>query len=250
MVQEIDFLPLPWRQARIRGRTARLRRIALGVFLSVMVLGAVQQRRNLSELGKVRSRLQERSARMAAQIEPADQLRARVDELDAEAGVVTILRSRASVTALLASAANSLPEGVVLTDLRLSVEAVRPPVESQPQSRPKTVPKAAPKVEKKPLIADLERLRAQQAESAVVLTLIGNAPDTVAISQYLAALEKTGSFDEIRLLYSAEVRERKRAMRAFEARLVVRRPGRPASMSKKPAAAPAAVAGTSGGRAP
>ncbi|MEX1097429.1 MAG: hypothetical protein WED34_15390 [Planctomycetales bacterium] len=220
--QDIDFLPASFHQHRQRRQKAAWRRALLGVFLTLIVLGTVRQHQVRTARATARDDLRRQAAALVERLESREALQARIDRLDLRANLVAQLRLRIAPTRLLAGVSAVRPEFVSLREFRMTREQLTSAAASAP-------PSAAAAGSSAPVVPaeqqDLDRLARQANESAVFVHLAGIAPDDVTLSRYLIALEETGLFDEVKLLYTDEHRHGDHWLRSFRLRLRVRLPG-------------------------
>ena len=223
MGQEVDFLPDSYHRNQ-RRREKKIWRCSLAVmFLALIVLGTTGQRRELIHLQQNRCDLQKQVSDATAQLAKPDELRKEMAHLDAKADLVTHLRLRVPTTRILAAVANSLPRFVALTEYRSTRDTIDSKSSSRPQP-PKKKQDEANTPEKQPEQLDLEQTQENAQRTGLFVSLVGIAPDDVAISRYLATLEATGIFDEVQLLYTDQHAHGDHRLRKFEVRLRVKKP--------------------------
>lgn len=239
--QEIDFLPASYHQAQERRRIKMWRGTIVGIALLLSLLGSAQQYYRHLELAATRDTLEQQVLDSFAQLQGGDAKRRQIDNLEAQANLVTLLRLRVAPTRLLSATVECLPEFVSLIEFR--VERGRTSTASSKRSRTGR-PKAAGSADEEKSAAqlDLEQLLSERSQTTLCVTLTGIAPDDLSVSHYLAALEATGLFDSVQPLYTDETEYRELPMRVFSVRLTVRRPGQDAKGSRA-AAGPIADSG-------
>jgi Tfp pilus assembly protein PilN len=220
MLIDIDFLPASYQQRRERGRKRVWRRGVFLVLLGLLMLGGLKQRQTRLELVRERDELRRRGADMLAQLGSADALRSQVRALDTRAELIGRLSVRTPPTRLLAEIAAALPEFVTLTEVRLGHERLATNVSTTAENN------GSPPAEPSPVEKDVAQLREQAETQAIVVTVHGVAPDDLAVSKYLAALQETGSFDEVRLQFADQHTYRDHPLRSFAVQLRVRPIGR------------------------
>lgn len=224
MVHDIDFLPESYRQQRQRREKTVWRRAVLAVFLMLIVLGTFRMRDVRSDLDAQRIGLQQQANRTVAQLQDADEVRRRIEELDVKANLITHLRIQASPTRLLAVITGCLPRFVTLTDYTSAYESIASGRESNTKP-PRHNSGAQSQEEESAEVLDLQALRKRDAEKALILFLEGLAPNGVDVSTYLLALERADVFDEVTLLSNDPHPLGDAQLRRFKLRLRVRRPG-------------------------
>lgn len=223
MVQQIDFLPASYHQARQRKQRQLWRRCLAFVFLSLMALGTYGQHHRHVKLKLQRDRLQEQAGRLTSQLQNADELRVQIQQLDAKINLEAFLQYRVPPTRILAAVTNALPRYVTLTECRSSLETINRESSSGSRSR-QNQPAEVDSTGKPPEEVDLLRLERENQQSGLFVSLEGIAPDDVSIANYLAALGATEMFDNVRIVYIGEHAYRDHGLRSFRARLAVKKP--------------------------
>lgn len=221
MIQNIDFLPASFHQER-HGRQSRVwRRGVLLVFLALVAAGTAGQWRIRAGLEASRDRLREQAELMTAQVQGADTIRKEIEALDARADLLTHLQIQARPTRVLASVVNARPKFVTLTEIRAAYEKRDGPRAAAGKPRPKdqTAPARLPEV------LDLERLRDERRQRAQIVTVGGIAPDNEVVARYVGTLQRTGTFDDVQLVYMRQYEYGEHRLRQFELKLRVRRIG-------------------------
>jgi Tfp pilus assembly protein PilN len=232
MLPEIDFLPASYRQNQVKRRRKTWRGGVVVAFVALAALGTFAQYRIHRRLEASRELMQSHAEQMTSQLENADELYRRIRDLDAKANLATRLRVRVAATRILADVTGALPDFVSLTEFRVNVETSNAKAEEKPQ-RGKAAQKAATDVS--PQAADLARLVEIERRSTHVVSLRGLAPDDVAVSKYLAALEHTNIFDRVQLLFTDHSTIRGHELRNFGIQLRVRKPRLGITPAVKPA---------------
>jgi Tfp pilus assembly protein PilN len=212
--------------------------LTLVLLMSLGVFGQFQLR---SRLIVRRDLIRAQAAQMTAQLAAPDNLRTQIQRLDTRADLLAELQLHPAPTRLLAAVANSLPASVSLTACRLSREAsgVQLPAEKKSGRRNAAASDIQPEAK------DLQVLKEQSLQEDLFLTLDGLAPDDVSVSQYLAALQETGLFAEVRLAFTDHHRRGEYDLRCFAVRLRVRDPGVEPILSEQRIAEPLARAARS-----
>lgn len=223
MVQKIDFLPASYHQQRRRKQKRIWRRGIFGVFLLLAVGGAFRQHQAFSRLTENRDRMIEQSARMTAQLEDAAALEQRIQQLDTKADLIAMLRLHTPPTRVLATVTNNLPPHVSLTKVSLAYEK-RTEAAADTAKWAQKLNTAGPpnEAEQSAEEIDLESLNQYSEENALFASIDGIAPDDVTVSQYLAALQSCGLFDEVLLLYTDRHKYQEFPLRSFGMRLRIK----------------------------
>lgn len=224
MIQDINFLPVKYRQMRLSRQQKVWRRGILAVFLALVVAGVAGQRQTRSHLTQTRNNLRADADRLTSQLLDPQQLRDEVTRLDGQANVLACLRLRVPPTRILSAVTNTLPGFVNLTDFDMKFEPLpAAPVAPGKQPAPSDQPTAA--VEQLAAVKDLTTLLKERDENALFVNLGGIAPDDIAIAAYLASLQKTGVFADVTLLFTDQHAVETSNLRRFGVRLRVHKPG-------------------------
>jgi len=223
MVQEIDFLSESYRQSRRRQQKSLWRRATLVAAVTIIAAATVQQRLSHSRLRENRDRLQAEATQMLAAFENVGVLKNAHQHLDTRANLVANLNVCVHPTRILYDTVNNLPRFVQITKFELTHN-----IRSQRNSN-------APRIRKRPdnqkisetsdAATDLGQLIQNRKDRSLIVSLSGIAPDDVSIAQYLATLERAGTFDRVRLLFTDRHRVRNEPLRKFGIELRVRKPG-------------------------
>ncbi len=241
-IQDVDFLPLSYRQMQVRRRSTVWRRAAMALFVLLIALGSVGQYRSRLNLERARAKLKESSQRMLSQLDDPAGLQQKIARLDARANLLTFLRIRVPPTRLLFGITNSLPQYVNLSNIDVKFEPLTAsPLPAGGLAAPAT-PQAAPVAPALPQDKDLADLKKTAEAEAVFVAIIGTAPHDNAIARYIAALQRTGLFAEVHLQFTDQLQLNDDVLRRFAMRLKVKQPGREAPATFDPASLPAPVA--------
>jgi hypothetical protein len=225
-VTTIDFLPADFHAQRRRRSVHRGRWVTAAAFLMLTLLGFagnhLQHARLQAELG----RLKPQASGVANLRSSLDQLTQQILLLELQADVRSRLRHRPAPTRLLASVTSAMPAALTLHELEIRNEQ---PVGSVTSANRNAEEGAEAK---RPEQLDLDRLIADQSRQ--VLTVRGFAPNDAIVSEYLVRLRKTGTFDDVTLLFTDRYDREGAERRTFSVRLRVR----PALSSLAASAAP------------
>lgn len=235
MTQYIDFLPESHRRKRKRRRTKRWRQAVMIVFLAIVGVGGAHQHRVRVTLQKERDQLASQDSVMNRHLPDPAALRKKVDELDQRANLATHLRLRTPPTRILAAVTNSLPELVSLTEYRSAFMKPEPDGKQIARPRRKNEPAKRSSIQQ-----DLATLRTARRERPLTITIKGLAADDLSISRFLANLQKSAIFDDVRLMYTDKAEFERHPMRGFGIRLTVRTIAAPAGTARSAAVSPAA----------
>jgi Tfp pilus assembly protein PilN len=214
-VDDIDFLPADVHVRRLRRRARRWRWSVVGAFVVLILLGLVGNRVQHARLAAERDRLQPQVDAVAALDLRLAAFRSEIDALGMRADVRARLRLRAATTRLLSAVTSPLPDDVSLTELRVTDSGAATSAPPLPPEQQNALP---------PERRDLDRMNLEAQAVRRVVTVRGLATDDATVSDYLDALRRTGSFDEVRLLFTDRHEVRGNELRSFSVELRVREP--------------------------
>lgn len=219
MPPQIDFLPKSYHDRRQRRHRSLWRQGMLSIVALLVVAGVWGQKQRLKRLDQDRIQLLAQAQAMQSQTSEAAALRREIEQLDARANVRALVRLRVPATRILAAVTESLPAFVALAELRTAWEPDQPPAQRSTKGAA-----AASAGGSRPAASELELLRQELVQNRLTVSLVGTAPDDVAIAAFLTALGRSSVFEEVRLVYAVEEHERGYSRRRFDIKLRVRRP--------------------------
>ena len=223
MVHDIDFLPDSYRQQQERRQRRHWRQGVFAIALVLIGIGTLGRYQTRTRLEVTRDRLRKHANQMSTQLQSTASLQREIERQRALANLRAYLSVRVPPTRLLAEVTNCLPEFVSLTDYRLFAETQTSSAIHSPRARrAKSIEQSEAGI--LPETQDLKQLQESAKESALLVTLEGIAPDDVSLSKYLAALEQSGIFQEVQLLFTNQHVDQDHELRSFGIRLQVRRP--------------------------
>lgn len=194
-MNDIDFLPIEYRERR-RRRQSQPWQVVAAVALLGMVAGAAftQQRRQnqLEAEWAAVTPLYESAVQLQKQLADAQE---RLTEATASAELYTYLRHPWPRTQLLAALVNLLPQEITLQQVQILRDAA--------PTNPSKNQTAAAKTEEEEKLKlapaskrDLAALRQRLDSMQTVVILTGMATDSAALHRYLAQLDATDIFDK------------------------------------------------------
>ncbi len=233
-VTVLDFLPDSYRRRRAQQQRRKLRRWAVAVALALMVAGGVEQRRRIEDLRAQQALLRQQHELVLRRLPDPRELRQTLKRLEAQANLVNYLRLRVPPTRLLACITNTLPPYVSLAELHVEYEtapraadgAATPPRAKPAASKTGKATASQPEQPQEtalPSESDIRRLLEDAERYRTVIVASGMAVDDLAVSRYLANLEQTGLFEDVRLVFTREQSVFDHPRRAFEMRLTLKR---------------------------
>ena len=228
IVQSIDFLPASYHRTKQQNQKTVWRRALLVVALALIVTGTLRQIYVQSALKQDRDRIAKQANGMLSQLEAPQGLQKRIEFLTAQADLRAELQLQAAPTRVLHAVTSSLPPFVTVTEYHATYETLQERVNRRNATPPAVspVPSAAEQEAAYPEQTDLKELRTQRKTTVLTVSLKGIAPTELAVSKYLAALERTGLFEEVKPIVSEPFTYRTHLLRSFTFRLQVARPGR------------------------
>jgi len=232
-VAELDFLPASYRQKIHKRQKQIWRRGILGVFLLLIIIGSLQQQRTHRQLQLQLQKLQGQVRSLLDPLDNPQQLQADIEDLDRQCNLVSQLKMRVATTRLLQAISLQRPEFVSLSDVHLEYEtAVQPPKSNKTtggkQAKPQDKQESSD-----PFVIDLEQLRGERESQNLIVVVSGLAPNHLAVSQYMAALQQVGHFKQLRLVSNEPYVFANHKLQSFTIRLQVRRAGNvPATRTK------------------
>jgi len=221
-MNEIEFLPADYvcvQTARTNNNWLRLLFVAV---LALMGVGWAAQKHSIRELTARRDRMRQQADAVLAQLETGDNLTAELQQVDNSWRLLSGLRCHVPPTRWLTAIVHSLPARSCLLEIHSEVDEGH---ESAPVANAPNRPKEPPR---DPVHSDLERLQKITARRALQISVRGSAADDLEVSQFLMALNDSGLFEEVQLLFTDQQTEGDRILRTFAVRLRTR------SLSGKP----------------
>jgi Tfp pilus assembly protein PilN len=227
IVQSIDFLPTSYHRTKQQHQKTVWRRALLVVFLALIVTGTLRQFYVQSALKQDRDRIAKQANGMLSQLEDPQGIQKRIEFLTTQADLRAELQLQAAPTRVLHAVTSSLPPFVTVTEYHATYETLQERVNRRNAIPPASpVPSGDEQEAAYPEQTDLKELRTQRNTTVLTVSLKGIAPNELAVSKYLAALEQTGLFEEVKPIVSEPFTYRTHLLRSFTFRLQVARPGR------------------------
>jgi len=224
MIESIDFLPADYHRKRQRSRKTYWRSAVFVAFVVLVGAGAFRQHLNRCELEATRDGLQRQADQMISQIQSTDALKEQIRQLETRTELTATLRYQAVPTRILQAVTETLPQYVRLTRIQLGREKFTQRSSGGVLRLRRGKEKS--KQDKKPSVQRvLETLRTANRDTRLFVAVEGVAPDDVAISRYLAALQASGVLQTIQLLFTDRYVDRGLPLRRFGVRLYVRQIG-------------------------
>lgn len=221
-MQDVDFLPVKYRQKRVRRQSQPLRVVVVAVFGVLLAVAAFDQQGRKREADTELAKIMPRYDLAVGQNRRLAGLHTRLAPARDAAELFTYLRHPWPRTQLLAALLAPLPEGITLD--RLQITRQSPQRQLRPERRRRTENEAQDDdLQKLPAAArDLKRLRDEFDKTPTLVLISGTTGESAAVHGYLGAL--TGSYlfskAELDSLESAE--DGRAGVLEFSATLTVR----------------------------
>jgi len=224
-VAELDFLPASYRQKIHKRQKQIWRRGILGVFLLLIIIGSLQQQRTHQQLQLQLETLQSQVKSLMGPLDDPQQVQADIGDLDRQCNLVSHLKMRVATTRLLEAISLQRPQFVSLSDIHLEYETAVQPLKSNKTNSGKQSKQPEDQAANDPFVIDLKQLRVERQTQNLIVVVSGLAPNHLAVSQYMAALQEVGHFKQLWLVSNEPYIFAEQKLRSFTVRLHVRRPG-------------------------
>ena len=236
-MQEIDFLPVQYRQKHVQQRFQPWRIVVVAAFAVLLTTAVFSQQIRKSQAEKQLTALIPRYTLAVGQKRKLAELHAQLTPARNTAELFTYLRHPWPRTQLLDALLAPLPEGITLERLHITGEAPQSPLWP---GRPASLRDEAEgrQVDKLPPAAgDLKRLRDEFDAITVVVSISGVASDSAAVHRYLDKLGRARLFTKADLDSIEGAKSDPAGGVEFHARLTVRpgygQPGGPVGLVEK-----------------
>lgn len=221
-MQNIDFLPVEYRQKHARRQSTPWRVVVVVGFAVLVVTAAVGQ------YGR-RHMIEQELAKLAPYYETAvnqnNQLaecQLKLQEVREFAQLYTYLRHPWPRTGLLAAVGAPLPDAVTLTEVRIAAEDAEGRLSNDRRSRADKKAEDEKRAALPPAVRDLQRLQAKCDEAPTRVFLFGTTTDSAAVHEFLGALDHSDFFAKAELLSIESVEHQSDGVVEFHAILIVR----------------------------
>jgi hypothetical protein len=193
-MQDIDFLPVRYRQKYVRRQSQPWRILVVAAFAVLLAAAVFNQRDHRRRAERELEAIMPQYARAVRQNRQLAETWTQLDTARNTAELFTYLRHPWPRTQLLAAALAPLPEGISIEGLRITEET--PQGRAVPERRSRTESKTEEGgLDKLPPAArDLTRLREQCDKIKTVLLISGTTRDSAALHRYLGELGGTSLF--------------------------------------------------------
>jgi len=236
-MQEIDFLPVQYRQKYARRQWQPWRVAVVAAFAVLLVAAVFSQRDRKRQAEKELAAIVPQYDLAVRQNRRLAEIWTQLDTARNTAELFTYLRHPWPRTQLLAALLAPLPEGISIEELRITRET--------PQGR--AVPERRPRAENAlegeqlnalpPAVRDLTRLREEFDKTKTVVLISGTTRDTAALHRYLGELGGATLFSRAELDSLASAENQPAGTLQYRATLLVRpgygQPGGPTGPEKR-----------------
>jgi hypothetical protein len=232
-MHDIDFLPADYVCVQTTRKNNNWLRGLFVAVLALMAVGWVAQQRSIQELAARRHRTQQQASAMLSKLESEDQLRLELKQLENGRRLLDGLRAQVPATRWLVAIVNALPTQSSIAEIHSEIdEGTEPnlPLEQNGQAKPGSAP-APDSIQQ-----DLDRMTKLTPRRTVVISVRGSAADDLEVSRFLTALNQTGLFERVQLLFTDQDSRQERTLRTFAIRLRTRPLGKPQRTSAQPVA--------------
>lgn len=199
-VPEIDFLPIEFRAQELHRRSHGWRAIVIVGFAGVLSVTTaylrlikVRAQAELDRVTQIHTEATDRTNHLG-------QLNSKLKPATDEAELLTYLRHPWPRSQLVAAIVRDQPEGILLSKLHLTREAIVRP--ASPTAAPVTVPTEAEKAQlaqASPAAQDLRKLKAECDEFRTEILIEGTAREVAGLHEYLHHLGKDPLFTKVEL---------------------------------------------------
>lgn len=198
-MNEIDFLPIEYRQKRGQQRAQPWRIAVLaGLALLVAIVAFAQQRR----LARLDAQLAEVVPQYQAAVagnEELKRLTGRIDAVRAEAELFTYLRHRWPTTQILDAILAPLPDEITFEQLEIRRENSPGPSAGERTSHADREAESRRLASLPAAAQDLEQLRSQSDGGKTMVTICGLTTDSAVLHRYLGELSRQSLFAKAEL---------------------------------------------------
>lgn len=236
-MQDLDFLPLDYRQRHMRRQSQPWRVIVVAVFVALVIAAAYSQHKHKCAVEEDLAALVPQYELAVSQCDKLANTQSQLQKIQTSAELFTCLRHPWPQTQLLAAVLRALPDQITLQTLRISRETPAGQVPTERRSRFERQTKQEDIAKLSPAECDLKQLRDEFDNMQTLVFISGTTSDSAALHRYLGRLNNTSLFQKAELDSSESVQGDRGGKLRFEAILVVRpgygQPGGPAGPKRR-----------------
>lgn len=221
-MQDIDFLPVRYRQRHVRRQSQPWRIAVVAAFAGLLAAAVLSQHSRKRQAEKELAAIIPQYDLAVGQNRKLAEVHARLNTARANAELFTYLRHPWPRTQLLAALLAPLPEEITFERLQIACEMPPELTPGKRHSRTENEDEKEANDKLPPAARDLKRLRNQSDKARTVVSISGTTSDSAALHRYLGELGGTALISKADL-DSIEGAENDRAgVLQFRATLVVR----------------------------
>ncbi len=217
-MQNIDFLPTDFKRRRTN-RHGRSWQIVVGIAaIGLLVAAAMAQSRAHSQIKARLAQIEPGRNLLDAQQSELAEMRARLAETEAQAGLLAYMGHPWPKTQLLAAALRSVPDAIVYDRVHIALD-------SQPGQAPRRQTGEDAEVDLttlEPALRDMQLLQQEYDIGVVAIVLEGITTDGIELHRYLDGLNDVPLLDKVELQSLESTNDESEVKFRFEARLTVR----------------------------
>ncbi len=221
-MQDIDFLPVEYRQRRTRCMQQRLRNVATGLVGIVAVAAACYQQLAVRQATRKLTEVMPRYESALKQTEKLGRLQSELEAARVDAELFTYLRHPWPKTQIIHALVTALPEEIRFTRLEICRQPQAMQRHSDANPLAALSSQAGASALQPPAALDLTRLRQQFDSAQTIVSVEGTTSESSALHDYLSALNRSGLFTRADLESLEADRRAEQAVLRFQATLVVR----------------------------
>jgi len=221
-MQDIDFLPVEYRQKHARRQSTPWRIVVVvgfGVLVATAAIGQFGRRQIVQKKLATLDALYETAVSQNNQLAESQ---LKLQEVREFAELYTYLRHPWPRTGLLAAVAAPLPDAVTLTEVRIAKENSEGRLPSDRRSRADQKAEDEKLAALPPAVRDLKRLQAKCDAAPTRIFLFGTTTDSAAVHDFLGVLDRSDFFAKAELLSIESVEHSSDEDVQFQAILIVR----------------------------
>jgi hypothetical protein len=235
-MQEIDFLPVQYRQKRVQRRSQPWRIVVVASFAVLLATAVLSQQTRKRQVEKELAVVMPQYDLAVGQNRKLAELQAQLTTARNAASLFTYLRHPWPRTQLLDALLAPLPEEITFEKLQITGEAPQSRLSPGRYARLSDEAEAGQVDKLPPAASDLKRLRDEFDATTVVVLISGVAWDSAALHRYLGELGRARLFSKTELDSLQSPQNDLAGGVVFRARLTVRpgygQPGGPAGALK------------------
>jgi len=221
-MNDIDFLPVQYRQQHERRQSTPWRILAVAAFVALVALALVSQHANYRKVEGELAAIMPQYEQAVSLDKQLGAVQADLQKEELEAELFTYLRHPWPRTQLLAALLVTLPDEITLRQLQITRETLLPRTPTERRSRSQRKAEEAELEGLSPAERDLKQLRDRFDNMQTLVSLSGITAESAALHQYLGELGNSDLFAKAELCSIESVEDNGAKTLQFEATLIVR----------------------------